>query len=135
MKPEVKELIKTERRRSDFGFITEVVQRGRIRPAKYVHSITIPVELYEELRDHGWLVLEDYFIEETAFFEFKNEKAIISFINLCGCEDLHRRILTYLVIKYAGSCPVERSGYSKMNRDRKKEMVVLMRTKTKKRSA
>lgn len=135
MKPETSELIRTERRLSDFGFITEVIQRGRIRPAKYRHSITIPVELYEELRDHGWIIPEDYFIEETAFFEFKHEKAIISFINLCGCEDLHRRILTYLVIKHAGSCPVERSGFSKMNLDRRKEPVVLMRTKTKKRSA
>lgn len=135
MKAGTAELIKTERRRSDFGFITEVVQRGRIKPAKYVHSITIPVDLYEEIRDHGWIVPEDYFIDQLAFFEFKHEKAVISFVNLFNCEDLHRRVLTYLVIKYAGSCPVERSGYSKMNLDRRKELVVLMRTKAKKKSA
>jgi hypothetical protein len=127
MKPEVKELIKTERRRSDFGFITEVVQRGRIKPAKYVHSLAMPVFLYEELRDGNVIIPEDYFIDQLAFFEFRHEKAIVSFVNLYNCEDLHRRILTYLVVKFAGSCPIERTGVSKMNFDRTVEHVVLIK--------
>ena len=131
MKPEIQELIKTERRRSDFGFITEIIQRGRIKPAKFVHSIAMPQFLYEEMRDAGRIVPEDYFIDESAFFEFKNDEAIISFVTLFNCEDLHRRILEYLVVKFAGSCPVRRIGVSKMNFDRITDPVVLQRTKTK----
>lgn len=135
MKAEVKELIRTEKRRSDFGFITEVIQRGRIKPAKYVHSLSMPLFLYEELRDRGAIVPEDYFIDESAFFEFRNDTAIISFITLFACEDLHRRIDYYLVVKFAGSYPIQRSGVSRMNFDRKKEHVVLIKGPKKKRNA
>lgn len=117
MKEETKELIKTERRRSDFSFITEVIQRGRIKPAKFIHSLSMPVYLYEDLRNNGVINPEDYFIGQLAFFEFKHDEVIISFVNLFNCEDMHRRILTYLVVKFAGSCPIKRSGVSKMNFD------------------
>lgn len=127
MKAETEELIKAERRRSDFGFITEVVQRGHVRPKKFVHSISMPVHLYEELRDRGVINPEDYFIAESAFFEFKENEMTISFSVLYGCEDLHRRILTYLVIKFAGSCPIKRSGVSKMNFDTKKWNETIMK--------
>ena len=118
MKAEIAVLIKTERRRSDFGYITEIIQRGRIKPAKFIHSIGMPIYLYEELKDRGVIIPEDYFITESAFFEFKEDEMTISFVNLYNCEDMHRGILTYLVIKFAGSCPIKRSGVSKMNFDR-----------------
>ena len=114
MKPETRELIKAERRRSDFGFIVETIQRGRIRPAKFWHSITMPIYLYEEMRNRGIIRPEDYYIEETAFFEFKNGEATISFTVLYACEDLHRRIDHYLVVKFAGSYPIKRTGVSKL---------------------
>lgn len=118
MKAEIAVLIKMERRRSDFGYITEILQRGHVRPKKFVHSIAMPVYLYEELRNRGVINPEDYFITESAFFEFKEDEMTISFLNLYNCEDLHRRILTYLVVKFAGSCPIKRSGVSKMNLDK-----------------
>ena len=132
MKVDVQGLIRTERRRDSFNFIIHVIQRGRIRPAKYIHSITMPVLLYEELRDIGVIDMENYYIDEAAFFENKDEDVIISFINLYACEDMHRRIDYYLVVKYSGSYPIKRTGVSKMNFSRKIQPVVLLRTKTKK---
>ena len=114
MKQEIQDLIKTEQRRSDFGFIIETVQRGRIRPAKFRHQIAMPIFLYEELRNRGVINPEDYYIEQTAFFEFKTGEATISFLNLYNCEDLHRRIDYYLVKKFAGSYPIKRNGISKL---------------------
>lgn len=114
MKAETKDLIIQEQRRSEFGFIVETVQRGRIRPAKYRHSITMPVYLYQELRSRGVINPEDYYIDESAFFEFKGQEATISFTVLYGCEDLHRRIDRYLIIKFAGSYPIKRTGVSKL---------------------
>jgi hypothetical protein len=116
---------------SDFGFITEIIQRGRIRPAKFIHCLKMPTELYKELRDSNVIIPEDYFIDERAFFEFKNEFVIISFVYLFNCEDLHRQIDHYLVVKFSGSYPIERTGISKMNFDRKIEPVRYVKTKRK----
>ena len=114
MKTETRELINAECRRSDFGFICETIQRGRIRPAKFRHQIAMPIFLYEEMRSRGVINPEDYYIDQCAFFEFKKEEATISFVNLYSCEDLHRRIDRYLVIKFAGSYPIKRTGFSKL---------------------
>lgn len=110
MKETTKELIKTERRRSDFGFIKEIVQRGRTRPKKYKHFLKMPVFLYEEIRARNIIDPEHYFIDESAFFEFTETEVTISFINLYACEDLHRKIDHYLIVKFAGSYPLERGG-------------------------
>ena len=105
-----KELIKAESRRGTLGFILEVAQRGKCRPKKFKHDLTMPLFLYEELCFRGVIRPEDYFINESAFFEFTDDEATISFINLYHCEDLHRRIDHYLVVKFAGSYPVKRGG-------------------------
>lgn len=110
MKEATRELIKAEGRRDTFGFIIEVVQRGKIRPKKYKHDLTMPVFLYEELRNKGVINPEDYFIDESAFFEFKNDEMTISFISLYQSEDMHRKIDHYLVVKFAGSYPIKRGG-------------------------
>jgi len=109
-KETTRELIAAERRLADFSFIMEIIQRGRIRPAKYKHYIKMPLLLYEELRDNFIIDPAGYYIDESAFFEFKNDQAIVSFQNLYQCEDLHRKIDRYLVIKFAGSYPIERGG-------------------------
>lgn len=106
----VQDLIKAERRYQNSYFITEVVQRGRIRPAKYKHDLSMPAFLYEEMREKGIIDPEQYFIEEDAFFEFKPDEVIISFRNLYAAEDLHRKIDRYLIIKFAGSYPIKRGG-------------------------
>ena len=110
MKEQTRELIKAERRRSDFSFIAEVVQRGRVRPKKFKHFLRMPTFLYEEIRDCGVIDPESYFIDESAFFEFTTDTVTVSFINLYACEDLHRKIDHYLVMKFAGSYPIERGG-------------------------
>ena len=129
MKAEVKELIRAEQRRSDFSFITEVVQRGRIRPAKYVHSLKMPVSVYQELLDHNIIDYEDYLLFQIAFFEFKGDFTIISFVNLYECEDLHRKVDYYLVKKAYGVYPIERIGVSRMNFDKSIEPVQLEKYK------
>ena len=116
--------------KKDFRFIAEIIQRGRIKPAKFVHSLTMPTFLYEEMRNEGLIEPEVYFIDESAFFEFKEEKTTISFVTLFACEDLHRKIDHYLVVKFAGSYPIERSGVSKMNFDRVKKPTTPMDEKT-----
>jgi hypothetical protein len=105
-----RDLIIAESRRDDFGFITTIVQRGKNRPKKFKHDITMPIYLYEELRNKGIISPESYFIDESAFFEFSLSEVTISFINLYACEDLHRKIDHYLVIKFAGSYPIKRGG-------------------------
>ena len=110
MKSEIKDLITAERRRDDFGFITEVIQRGRSRPKKYKHYLRMPTFLYEEMRAKNDIKPEIYFIDESAFFEFNDKTVTISFITLYACEDLHRKIDHYLVMKFAGSYPIERGG-------------------------
>lgn len=114
MNEAIKELIKAESRRDAFGFITEVVQRGRIKPAKYRHYLKVPYFLYEELRNRGVINPDDYYIDQSAFFEFRNDEMTISFINFKERADLHMRILIYLVEKFAGSCPVTIGGIFKI---------------------
>jgi hypothetical protein len=110
MKDTIKELIKTESRRDTFGFITEIIQRGKSRPKKYKHDLTMPAFLYEECARNGIIDSESYFIDESAFFEFDGKDMTISFICLYACEDLERRIDHYLIVKFAGSYPLKRGG-------------------------
>ncbi len=110
MKESTKQLMIAERRRSDFGFIAEVIQRGRNKPKKYKHFIKMPTFLYEELRNKGTIDPEQYFIDESAFFEFNDIEVTINFINLFAREDMHMKILHYLVIKFAGSDPIQSGG-------------------------
>lgn len=110
MKETTRELIKAESRRDSFGFIAEVIQRGRMRPKKYKHDITLPAFLFEEVKNKGIIDTEDYFINETAFFEFDGTDVTVSFMCLFACEDLHRKIDHYLVMKFAGSYPIRRGG-------------------------
>jgi hypothetical protein len=67
------ELIKAERRRDNFNFIADVIQRGRIRPATFTHEIGIPYDIYEAMSDKSLIDHEYYFISKTAFFEFRDE--------------------------------------------------------------
>lgn len=110
MKSSTANILQTERRRSDFGFITEIAQRGRMRPKKYRHLLTMPIFLFEDLKTNYVINVEECIIDESAFFEFSENEMTISFINLFQCEDLHRKIDYYLVVKFAGSYPLKRSG-------------------------
>jgi hypothetical protein len=134
MKEEIKELITAERRRADFSFISKVIQRGHIRPSTYIHEIGIPYELYEEMSARDIIDHEYYFLSKQAFFEFKREEVVISFVHMYACEDFHHIIDRFIIINCLGKYPVRRAGVSKMNFDKKIEMVVLMRNKTGKKS-
>jgi hypothetical protein len=105
-----KDLMKAERRRANVNFIVDDIQGGRSKPKKYKHDLTMPLFLYEEMRDQGRIRPEDYFVDESAFFEFTDTEATISFINLWSCEDMLHKIDRYLIIKFAGSYPIKRGG-------------------------
>lgn len=127
---------KDEDHSDDFRFIVEVAQKGRIRPAKYIHSLIIPYFLYQELKMHGVIKPESYFIHESAFFEFRHERVIISFVNRGLCDALQFSIDRYLIVEHMGKYPIERTCQSKMNSDKTaRELVVLQKIKTNKRSA
>lgn len=110
MSKDTRDLIKAESRRDTFGFVVDVVQRGRLRPKKYKHQVIMPDYLYEELRNRGVIDSEALFIDEIAFFEYRNSEVLISFISLFSAEDLHRKIDHFLVTKFAGSYPIRRAG-------------------------
>lgn len=114
MNAEIQELIKAKQRSSDYNFISQIIQRGRICPAKYRHKIIMPTELYEELYENRVIDPNCYFIDESAFFEFKREETIVSFITLFHAEDMHRKIDHYLVVKFSGSYPLKRTCFSKL---------------------
>jgi hypothetical protein len=92
-------------------FIDEYIQRGRKKPKKFRHFLKIPTFIYDELIENGILVPENYYISESAFFEFTDYFVTISFESYCYINDLHIRILDYLASKSNnGKSPVERGG-------------------------
>ena len=109
-----KELIVIERHKDANDFLLKTVQRERKRPKKYTHQISMPIYLYEELHNKGVIQPESYYIEEYACLECTEIEATRSFIYLYHAEDLHRRIDHYLVVKFAGSYPITRTGVSKL---------------------
>jgi hypothetical protein len=106
----IQQLIKAERRQDTFRFILDVIQRGRKRPKKYMHDLIMPAFLFEELHGKSIIAFQDMLIEDQAFFEFDGVNVTLSFISLFACEDVHTKILRYLVVKFAGSCPIGRYG-------------------------
>ena len=118
MKEQTKELLNAERRYSDFSYISEIIQRGRIRPSTYTHEIMMPVSLYEEMKDRGYINHGDNYTLQNIFFEFKKEEIRVSFMHLYVCEDFHHKIDQFLIVKAYGFYPIKRSGQSKMNFDR-----------------
>lgn len=127
MKTETIELIKAERRRDDFSFIADVIQRGRIRPATFTHEIGLPYDLYEAMNNAGVIDHEFYFLHQQAFFEFRKDEVIVSFVHLYSCEDFHHLADRFIIFSLTGSYPVRRSGVSKMNFDKKVQLVKLER--------
>ena len=122
MKTEVKELIKAESRRYDFKFITEVMQRSKMKPARYCHSLPMPISIYEETKSIGVLDVEYLICESVAFFDFRGETVIISFVNRSIFYDIHLKIYHYLVEKAYGFDPLKTTVHeSAMNFDRKKK--------------
>lgn len=105
---------RTAKKRSDFSFISEIVQRGKKRPAKYRHSLSMPVYLYEDLRNHGIIDMLDLQAYQDAYFEIHNDEVTISFYNLYTREDLRTRCYHYLLVKFAGVDPLKITAMSKL---------------------
>ena len=95
-------------------FILETIQGKRIRATKYRHFIKIPMFLYEELENNGVIAPIDISADSDVFFEMNEYFVTISFVHYVHIEDLHVRILNYLVVKTLGGNPIERGGYSKI---------------------
>lgn len=90
-------------------FICEIVQRGRIKPAKYKHWLKMPRDLYEELVQANIIKPENYFIEQSVFFEYSYNTVIMNFVNQYMIDDIHLKIYHYLLCKLAYD-PLERGG-------------------------
>lgn len=101
-----------KRRKLYYNFVSQFIQGGRSKPKKFKHSLKMPFDLYNEMKDCKVFDPEFLYSEETAFFEFSSaeDSVTISFMNLFQAEDLHRKIDHYLVVKFSGSYPIERFG-------------------------
>ena len=120
MEPEYKIMEKGMKYKDTFNYIINVIQNGRIKPAKFIHSVTLPISLYKEMRDLSIIDLENYYIDQSIFLECKGEEVILSFYNLFMCEDMHRKIDCFLITKLLGYYPIKRTGVSKLNFDKAK---------------
>ena len=141
MDPETQDRIKTERRQSDYRFTSQTVQGGRIRPATFIHELQMPHILFEEMKDLK-LIDIDYLArrerdkngrthDPIAFFEFKSEMVVVSFHHIFNREDFRGMVDRYLIIKAYGYYPCKANWLSKMNFDRKIELVQLVKSKPK----
>jgi hypothetical protein len=104
------DMIVPKKEHSEHNFIIDTIQRGRKKPKKYRHDLTMPIFLYDEMVAKGVIYPEEYFVDETAFFEFTQTEAIMSFVNLFACEDMVHRIDRYIIVKFAGIYPLKRNG-------------------------
>lgn len=100
--------------RKKYDFIQDILQGGieRKKPKKYRHYIRIPLELFDEVSEKGIIDTNELIVSESAYIEFTDKTATISFITYWHVEDTHIRILDYLVRKSLGNSPVERGGHS-----------------------
>ena len=117
MNQKTRDLIEAETSVHDFRYIVEVIQGGRIRPSTFVHELIIPTDIYHEMKnlsliDHQYLALH-----RIAFFQFRNNRVIVSFSHMYNCEDFHHSVDRFIIVKHLGSYPVTRTGVSKMNFD------------------
>jgi len=141
MEHETQNSIKMERRQSDYRFQSQTVQGGRIRPATFIHELQMPHEIFEEMKDLK-LIDIDYLArrerdkngrthDPIAFFEFKSEMVVVSFHHIFNREDFRGMVDRYLIIKAYGYYPCKANWLSKMNFDRKIELVQLVKSKPK----
>jgi len=141
MEHETKDRIKTEGRQSDYRFLSQTIQGGRIRPATFIHELQMPHTLFEEMKDLK-LIDIDYLArrerdkngrthDPIAFFEFKSEMVVVSFHHIFNREDFRSMVDRYLIIKAYGYYPCKANWVSKMNFDKKIELVQLVKSKPK----
>ena len=113
MKPGTRELIKAERRRDLLSYITETIQRGRIKPAKFRHYFRMPVSVYESFRmneviSSDWM--NGHFINETLFIEYREEIVTLNFVNKTDRSDFAIRIYSAMLQKEYGFDPFKMGG-------------------------
>lgn len=133
MKTETEDLIKAERRISDFRFLAQTLQGGRIRPSTFIHEFQMPHCLFDEMKDRHLIDVEYLTKREIdpkgrshnpiAFFEFKPEMVVVSFHHIFNREDFKMMVDRYLIIKAYGFYPCKVNWVSKMNFDKKIEAV------------
>ena len=141
MEHETQDRIKTEQRQSNYRFLSQTVQGGRIRPATFIHELQMPHILFEEMKELN-LIDIDYLArrerdkngrthDPIAFFEFKSEMVVVSFHHIFNREDFRGMVDRYLIIKAYGYYPCKANWVSKLNFDRKIELVQLVKSKPK----
>ena len=93
------------------SYITEIIQRGRIKPSRYRHYLRMPRNIYDRLRDANIIRPEDYFLTEAIFFEYDYKEVTLNFVSKAYLGDLHVRILSFLVKDMnEGTDPIIRGG-------------------------
>lgn len=93
-------------------FLQDVIQGGRKKPKKFRHYIKIPSFLFDECITKGIINTEDLYTSEAAYFEFSECFVTISFITYWNVEDVHIRILDYIVRRELGYSPIMRGGHA-----------------------
>lgn len=97
--------------------IIEIMQRGRIKPAKYRYSLRMPKDIFAYLHKVNVIDIEYYHISDSIFFEFKEDIVILNFKELYICEDIHIRSLSALVSRSLGKDPIVRAGEFYMSKN------------------
>jgi len=124
-------------------FLKETLQGNRTRPASFIHEIEMPYGLFEEMKEADFIDVkyltdrrENHLNKKQnpiAFFEFRNDKVIVSFQHIYNREDFRMVVERYLIIKAYGFYPLKVNWTSKMNLDKNiKKRVMMEDTKGKK---
>ncbi len=125
-----------EVRKLNILFLKETLQGNRIRSSTFIHELEMPYELFEEMKEKKLIDLK-YLTDRRpnhlnkkqnpiAFFEFKNDKVIVSFEHIYNREDFRTVIDRYLIIRAYGFYPLRANWTSKMNLDKNIKVHVMM---------
>jgi hypothetical protein len=124
---------RTAKKRTDFSFITDIAQRGRIKPATFIHEFEMPYALFEEMKELNlidiiYLTRREHdgngrTHDPIAHFRIKDETVIASFHHIFNRQDFRSMVDRYLIVKAYGHYPCKANWSSKMNLDRTTESV------------
>jgi len=125
-----------EIQRLNVQFLKETLQGNRIRSSTFIHEIVMPYSLFEEMKEKNLIDLK-YLTDRRpnhlnkkqnpiAFFEFKDDKVIVSFQHIYNREDFRAVVERYLIIRAYGFYPLKVNWTSRMNLDKNIKKRVMM---------
>jgi hypothetical protein len=133
MKADLIVMERSAKKLPDFSFISDIAQRGRIRPATFIHEFQMPFSIFEEMKDSRLIDIIYLTQRERddngrthdpiAHFEIKDKTVIACFHHIYNREDFRSMVDRYLIIKAYGRYPCKANWVSKMNFDKSIEAV------------